>query len=157
MDASARRRSAIVLALDERGRVLLVRQRGGPFRGEWLLPGGGLEDGESFEEAARREVREETGLDADGLRLVARYDVDTSEPRTGMRVHMFRAAVAGALRVGLDGEPVEWREPHAEDAHPVVLRQLRDAHVVDVTDEVVARGLAERAVRMRPLGADEPD
>ncbi len=134
-----------------------MRQRGGPFRGEWLLPGGGVEEGESFEEAARRELREETCLQADGLRLVARYDVDTSEPRVGMRVHMFRAAVAGAPHVGPDGEAVEWREPRAEEAHPVLLRQLCDAHVVDVTDEVVARGLAERGVRVRRLGADEPD
>ena len=34
----------------------------------WVLPGGGVETGESFEEAARREVREETGLDCEILR-----------------------------------------------------------------------------------------
>ncbi|MDE3112457.1 MAG: NUDIX hydrolase [Chloroflexota bacterium] len=151
--ADERRRSAIVLALDEQGRVLLVRQGGGPFGGEWLLPGGGVEGAETFEEAARRELREETCLDAQDLRLVARYDVETLTPRKGMRVHMFRGRVRGAPRVGIDGEAVEWRAVRA-DAHPVLLRQLRDAHVVDVADEVIARELARRAIRMTALGLD---
>jgi 8-oxo-dGTP pyrophosphatase MutT (NUDIX family) len=54
-----------VILLDEAGRVLLFRG-GDPHRPEagtwWFTPGGGLDDGETVEQAARREVREETGL-----------------------------------------------------------------------------------------------
>ena len=57
------RQAARVLLLDRDGRVLLFRfvdpVRGTPF---WITPGGGLDEGESYEDAARRELREETGL-----------------------------------------------------------------------------------------------
>ena len=53
------RRAARVLLLDEASQVLLVRfEYGG--RSWWVAPGGGLEQGETYEGAARREVKEET-------------------------------------------------------------------------------------------------
>ena len=54
--------AAIAVIRDDRGRVLLVRQRGGPFAGAWLLPGGRAAEDESAVHALVREVREETGL-----------------------------------------------------------------------------------------------
>lgn len=52
-----------VVLLDEADNVLLVRFRDG-MRSWWCAPGGGLEPGESHEAAARRELREELGLEA---------------------------------------------------------------------------------------------
>ena len=50
-----------LIVINERDEVLLFRLEGdgGPF---WMSPGGGLEAGESYEQAARRELREETGI-----------------------------------------------------------------------------------------------
>jgi 8-oxo-dGTP pyrophosphatase MutT (NUDIX family) len=58
--------AARVLVIDEGGALLLLRGRdpAEPERGTWwLTPGGGLDPGETPEAAARRELREETGLD----------------------------------------------------------------------------------------------
>lgn len=54
-----------------RGRVLLGRRRGSHGEGYYAAPGGHIEFGESFEQAARREVGEETGLEIAALRLLS--------------------------------------------------------------------------------------
>jgi 8-oxo-dGTP diphosphatase len=54
-----------------RGRVLLGRRRGSHGEGYYAAPGGHIEFGESFEQAARREVAEETGLEIADLRFLS--------------------------------------------------------------------------------------
>lgn len=54
--------------------VLLVRRGREPLKGEWSLPGGRLELGESLQEGVAREVREETGLTVVPLRHVETLD-----------------------------------------------------------------------------------
>lgn len=68
-------RCAGAVVRDDSGRVLLVRRANEPSRGLWSIPGGRVEAGESAEEAARREVREETGLDVEVGTLVGTVDL----------------------------------------------------------------------------------
>ena len=56
------------------GRVLLARRGSEPMRGEWSIPGGVLEVGESLAEGVARELREETGLAVRVLELIEALD-----------------------------------------------------------------------------------
>src|SRR6266508_6077662 len=128
------RRGAILVTRDDRGRVLLVRQRGGPFKDAWLLPGGGLEPGESFDDALRREIREETALEVTAAREVARYDVRAPSilpggPAFHGEVVLYVGETAGTVGAGDDGWPI-WAEVDLAAAHPVLLRELNDAGMV---------------------------
>lgn len=76
------------LIFDDEGRVLLVHRNDIDW---WNLPGGGMELGETVDEAVQREVREETGLEVVVERLVGVY----SKPQKQEVVLTFRCRVVG--------------------------------------------------------------
>lgn len=80
MSALPERPTARVLLLDPDGRLLLFRFEPGNQPALWATPGGGLEPGEDFPEGARRELREETGLDLDCGTEIARRIVEFVTP-----------------------------------------------------------------------------
>lgn len=61
------------------GKIVLIKRRNPPFG--WAIPGGFIDYGESAEDAARREAKEETGLDIVNLRQFHTYSNPDRDPR----------------------------------------------------------------------------
>ena len=141
--------AAIALIRDDRGRVLLVAQRGGPFAGAWLLPGGRAAADESAVHALVREVREETGLTLTDATYVAGYR--TSGDGYDLTVLMYQGPVTGTL-VPERGGAARWFEPAAiPHPHPALRRQLFDAGVRPDDDAAIAAALRDAGIEMRRL------
>ena len=82
-----------VIVLDDRDRMLLVKQRH-EDNDIWMVPGGGIEDGENAADAAVREVKEETGLDIEIGTLI--WHVEEVSQRGQRFVNFFLGKVWGA-------------------------------------------------------------
>lgn len=117
------------VVFDRAGRLLLVLRRNPPAQGCWSLPGGRVEPGEDDRTAVLRELREETGLDAQVLRFVG--EVRRPAPDGGsylIQDYECRAA-AGELRSGDDAARAGWFAPSelaALDLSPGLLEALTD-------------------------------
>ena len=55
----------VIVTRERKPRVLLIRRKHDPFAGMWALPGGFVNENEALDGAARRELREETGVEAE--------------------------------------------------------------------------------------------
>lgn len=118
------------------GRALLIRRGQAPLLGEWSLPGGVLECGETLRDAAIREAREETGLVVDVGEMLGVYERVIHSADGRVRYHYVLIdflchAVAGELKAGSDAADVGWfsREELpalklAYDANDVVIKGL---------------------------------
>ncbi|MBV8114018.1 MAG: NUDIX hydrolase [Silvibacterium sp.] len=94
-------------------RVLLVERGQAPLKGEWSLPGGALELGETLEEGIRREVLEETGLVVEPLAVVEVLDRIARDAEGRVQYHYvlvdFLCRVTGGdLACATDAADVRW-------------------------------------------------
>lgn len=106
---------ARVIIFDNEKRILLVSQEH-EGRIIWMVPGGGVEEGENSKEAAVREIKEETGLEVEVDKLI--WHVEEVSKERGQRfVNFFTAnIIGGKLELGEDPE-------FSEDEQ--VMRELR--------------------------------
>ncbi|MDY6789614.1 MAG: NUDIX hydrolase [Candidatus Nanohaloarchaea archaeon] len=74
-------KAASDIILEREGEVLLIKRRFEPFKGTWGLPGGQLEEGETLEECAVREMKEETGLKVSIKSMLGVYSDPDRDPR----------------------------------------------------------------------------
>lgn len=104
------------------GKVLLVRRGHEPAVGRWVIPGGGVELGETVEEAVRREIREECGIEiAVGplATVVDRIDQDESGRVRYQYVIIdyFADYAAGEVEAGSDVSEARWVDADEIDGY----------------------------------------
>ena len=117
-------RMAVGAVVVDRGRVLLVRRGHEPAKGNWSLPGGALELGESLTDGVVREVREETGLTVTPVELVELLDRIHREGER-VRYHYVIAdylcrVVEGEMLAASDADAVRWVERAEWNSHSVL-------------------------------------
>jgi 8-oxo-dGTP diphosphatase len=106
---------AVIVTREARPRVLLIRRKHAPFAGAWALPGGFVDENEPLEAAARRELREETGIQVRALRQLATFGDPGRDPR-GWTVSVAFFAEVGPkpvhARVDDDAAEAAWHPLH---------------------------------------------
>lgn len=144
--------------LGESLRVLLVRRKHDPYAGRWALPGGFLEMEEPIEAAAKRELREESGLKLGGpIAFLGVYGAPGRDPRGRTITIAHVATVRGPLpkvQGGDDAADAAWLDP----AGPLALAFDHDAILADARawlDRAVAEGPAVLALLPREFDVND--
>ncbi|HEX4038211.1 MAG TPA: NUDIX domain-containing protein [Acidobacteriaceae bacterium] len=128
---------AVIVRNGGRGekQVLLVRRAHEPLKGEWSLPGGAVEVGETLQEAICREVLEETGLVVETVDVVEAFDRISRDPDGRVRFHYVLvdflcrvAAAADAIACASDALEGRWAGPgDLEGLTPKTVEVIRKA------------------------------
>jgi ADP-ribose pyrophosphatase len=120
-------------------KVLLVLRAKPPAENHWTIPGGSVELGETLQEAAEREIREETGLIIKAGGPVYTFDVIEHDPKGAILFHyvivdLAADYVAGELRPGDDAIDVCWassRDVSALKVSAATRKLLKQYHRYD--------------------------
>jgi 8-oxo-dGTP diphosphatase len=129
-------------------RVLLIRRKNSPFAGMWALPGGYVNMDESLEDAARRELMEETGVKAARLEQVHTFGAPGRDPR-GRTITVLYLAQIDPSRVKLqaadDAAQVAWhrldRPPRLAFDHREMLAMVRRSIKADSSVRAHRKGM----------------
>jgi 8-oxo-dGTP diphosphatase len=125
---------------DECLQLLLIKRALEPFRGEWALPGGFIKMDEDLEQSARRELREETGIEDIYLEQLYTFGAPQRDPRERVISVAWYALIPSsqlALNATTDADDAQWfamdELPDLAFDHAEIVR-LAHQRLVDKTD-----------------------
>ena len=127
-------RPAVGAVVFKDDRVLLVQRGRPPAKGQWAIPGGNIQLGESLQAAAEREILEETGITIKAKAPVYTFDAIVRDDRGQIQFHYVIVDLAadyvkGELRPGDDAADARWvaaEELVSLNVSPPTLSLLRD-------------------------------
>ncbi|HLH11171.1 MAG TPA: NUDIX hydrolase [Methylovirgula sp.] len=107
----------VSIAVFRGGRVLLAKRTAPPSAGAFSLPGGRVEAGESLEDAALRELEEETGVEARIIGFNRAVEMMVADTATQLRQHYVVLSfvglwISGEGQTGPEASEILWAEPH---------------------------------------------
>lgn len=111
-------------------KVLLVKRANRPGQGLWAIPGGRVELGETLKEAARREVKEETGVSISPKEPIYVFEVIERDDEGGI---LFHYVIIDLLAEYLSGEPNPGTD--ASEARWISSGELKELPVTNTTRE----------------------
>jgi 8-oxo-dGTP diphosphatase len=89
--------------------VLMIRRKNDPFKNYLALPGGFVNEGETIEEAMKREALEETSLEVEPIEILGAYSDPKRDPRKHIVTVVFVGIIVGGnSKAGDDAAEVEW-------------------------------------------------
>jgi len=122
---------AVSVAIFHDGAFLLVRRGREPSKGLFAFPGGRVDAGETNEEAARRELTEETGLTIEALHPLAEFHLPGAAEHPAFRLLVFRGCgPVGTLQAGDDADAVGWFTIEEMQHLPVIPSVLETAQAI---------------------------
>ena len=120
-------RLAVDAVIVEGEEIYLIKRKNDPFKDMWALPGGFVEHGETVEEAVKREVKEETGVDVTIKRLVGVFSDPGRDPRGHIVSIVFLAEPHGTPRSGSDAKDIKRftlsQLPHLAFDHKKIIKE----------------------------------
>ena len=130
----------------DEGKVLLVKRKYEPLKGQWSLPGGMVEIGETLETALTREMLEETGLRVDVGPVIEVFDRIMRDEERRVRYHFVLIdylcwPADGSLQAGSDVEAAIWADP----------TMLGEYALTEKAMSVIERGLTLAREAPRPV------
>ena len=120
-------------------RVVLIKRGHAPAMGEWLIPGGTMEVGETVREAVVREVREETGLIVEAKDLLGVFDRVLRDPSGRVQFHyvlidFFCIPTGGHLKASGDAAEARW----------FTAKEVGELSLPEDTAEIIRKGLMQQ-------------
>src|SRR5450759_51446 len=118
------------------GRAVIVQRGSEPLKGQWSIPGGALELGETLRQCAVREALEETGLQVEAGEMLEVFDAIYREPDGRIQYHYVLIdftcrLLGGDLRAGGDATQARW----------VTLEELTDYPIAETARKVITKAL----------------
>lgn len=113
-------KAAVGAVVIEEGRILLVKRKYPPKKGNWAIPGGSVNLGESLQAAAEREIMEETGLIIEAKEPVYTFDLIEHDSKGKILFHyvvvdLLAEYVSGDLHPADDVSDARWFSPDEID------------------------------------------